>query len=44
MHCIEASNEPSKTLHGGWEPGMMASILSGKTNERWVTSRDTWKG
>ena len=45
IHCIEASNEPSKSVArrlGARHDGEVD--LSGKTNERWVTSRATWKG
>lgn len=45
IHCIEASNEPSKSVArrlGARRDGDVD--LSGKTNERWVTSRESWKG
>ena len=45
IHCIEASNEPSKGVArrlGARRDGEVD--LFGKTNERWVTSRATWKG
>ena len=45
IHCMEFSNEPSKSVArrlGARRDGDVD--LSGKTNERWVTSRATWKG
>ena len=45
IHCIEASNEPSKSVArrlGARRDGEVD--LFGKTNERWVTSRATWEG
>ena len=44
IHCIEASNEPSKSVArrlGARRDGDVD--LSGKINERWVTSRDRWR-
>jgi RimJ/RimL family protein N-acetyltransferase len=43
IHCIEASNEPSKRV--AWRLGARHEgevDLLGKANERWVTSRATW--
>ena len=45
IHCIEAGNESSKSVArrlGARHDGEVD--LFGKTNERWVTSRATWKG
>src|SRR5437762_3241955 len=45
IHCIEASNEPSKRVArrlGARHDGEVG--LFGKPSERWVTSRASWKG
>ena len=45
IHCIDADNEPSKRVArrlGAKHDGEVD--MHGKPNERWVTSRVTWKG
>ncbi|WOH50752.1 GNAT family protein [Bradyrhizobium sp. sBnM-33] len=45
IHCIDFSNAPSQAVArrlGARRDGEVD--LSGKTNERWVTSRDRWRG
>jgi len=45
IHCIDFNNAPSQAVArrlGARKDGEVD--LSGKTNERWATSRDRWKG
>ena len=46
IHCIDSQQRAvTSASRGGWARRQDGEVdLSGKTNERWVTSRATWKG